>query len=97
MKIQFEKMKLTKFLTVTFCLFNNLVFCLKSCLTEKDQQRVCFNGTSYNNPFPVVLETTLYLQEIVKIDEEENSICIQVDLFTTWTDPDLDSSNGTAV
>ena len=50
----------------------------------------------------MVLETTLYLppwylQEIVKIDEEENSICIQVDLFTTWTDPDLDSSNGTAV
>ena len=33
----------------------------------------------------------------LKIDEEENSICIQVDLFTTWTDPDLDSSNGTAV
>ena len=67
MKIQFGKMNLTKFLIVTFCLFDNLVFCLKSCLAEKDQQRVCFTGTSYDKPFPVDLETTLYLPEIVKV------------------------------
>ena len=97
MKIQFGKMNLTRFLIVTVCLLDDVVFCLQNCLVEKDQQRVCFRGKSYNNPFPVVLETTLYLQEIVKIDEEENSICIQVDLFTTWTDPDIDASNGTAV
>ena len=95
MQIQFGKMNLTKFLIVTFCLFDNLVFCLKSCLAEKDQQRVCFNGTSYDNPFPVVLETTLYLQEIVKIDEDQSSITLHVELQSEWTDLGLATSNKT--
>ena len=73
---------------------------LRSCRLEVDQPSVCFLGERYVDPFekfPVVMETKLYLQEIVAIDEVENSISLQVNLIVTWNDPDLASSNGTSV
>ena len=73
---------------------------LRSCSLENEQPSVCFLGERYVDPFqkfPVVMETKLYLQEIVAIDEVENSISLQVNLIVTWNDPDLASSNGTSV
>ena len=73
---------------------------LRTCREEDDQPSVCFLGKKYVDPFekfPVVMETKLYLQEIVAIDEVENSISLQVNLIVTWNDPDLASSNGTSV
>ena len=73
---------------------------LRSCRLEDEHPSVCFLGKRYVDPFekfPVVMETKLYLQEIVAIDEVENSISLQVNLIVTWNDPDLASSNGTSV
>ena len=73
---------------------------LRSCWLEVEQPCVCFLGKRYVDPFekfPVVMETKLYLQEIVDIDEVENSISLQMNLIVTWNDPDLASSNGTSV
>ena len=48
-------------------------FCtLRSCSKENDANKVCRNEKSQN--YPIELKTTLYLKEIVKINEEENSI-----------------------
>ena len=73
---------------------------LRSCSLENEQPSICFLGERYVDPFekiPVVMETKLYLQEIVAIDEVKNSISLQVNLIVTWNDPDLASSNGTSV
>ena len=45
---------------------------------------------------PVIVNSDLYLVEIIDIDENKNSVSIQVDLWTYWKDPLLASSNNSA-
>ena len=47
----------------------------------------------YKNPFPVVVNSDLYFKEIIDIDQDHNSISIQVDLWTYWNDVSLILSN----
>ena len=89
-------------LTLSIIYFSDTVIAanLRSCSLENEQPSVCFLGERYIDPFekfPVVMETKLYLQEIVAINEVENSISLQVNLIVNWNDPDLASSNGTSV
>ena len=46
--------------------------------------------------FPLVLNTTLKLKEIVDIDENEKSISIQMSLVTEYKASGLDRSKGTS-
>ena len=65
------------------------------CLKEKEN-----NGTPgftvplYHHPLPATIETELYLNEIVKIDGDQNSITISIELITYWNDPRIGLSNG---
>ena len=83
------------------CLFLGKVLCqhdadLKSCYEEYNQPKICLNNKeNYKNPFPVTISIELVLREFVKIDEEDNLISIQMLMYSTWTDPQLASSNKT--
>ena len=51
------------------------------------------NGSdSYQNPFPVTVTTILNLNEIVNIDEEKNSISVQLSMASYWKDHGIQSS-----
>ena len=69
---------------------------LESCLIEDKQPAICFKDQeSYSTAFPIALDTVLYLQEIVKIDEDQSSITLHVELQSEWTDLGLATSNKT--
>ena len=68
---------------------------LKSCLKPHEQPAACFkNGTGYLRPFPTVLDVEVYFKDIIEIDEQRNSISIQMELWTFWSDSRLALSNG---
>ena len=63
-------------------------------LTKEDlENKVCQTGGFQT--LPIELNTVLVLREIIKINEEENSITIQMTLATFWTDLSLAASNTT--
>ena len=78
---------------VTFCLFEVNLASLKSCSeNQKSQHLCCTNNEGYANPFPVVLDTTLYMN-IIEMDGNKNSIKVEVDFWTFWTDKGIALSN----
>ena len=73
----------------------NLIQALKSCSEKHEVLSICWTGEdNYADPVPAQLETWLYLNEIIKIDGDENSFSIHVELLTSWTDPRLALSSG---
>ena len=94
-------MYFSKLLLVSVCLIPYVVFCqygadIQSCSVESNQPKICIVANeSYQKPFPVILDTELYLSEIVNLDEEGNSISIQLDLNSFWKDLGLTHSNKT--
>ena len=67
---------------------------LKLCSQPQDKmsmKEVCLtNETGYSAPLPIHLELNFYFKNVIKIDEDLNSISIQANLWTYWTDPGLD-------
>ena len=56
---------------------------------------MCFtNETGYSAPFPITLVLEFYIKNVIKIDEDLDSISIQVELWTYWIDPGLDFNPG---
>ena len=92
-------MNLVKYILVCITIFELGLAKLKSCLVEKNQPEICFNAKEgeegYVNPFPVAVKTELNLKEIVSIDEDENSITMQIILMSSWKDPRIAVSNKT--
>ena len=71
---------------------------LLSCDEEKDQFKICSKGlTGFSEPFPVKLNTTLYLEQIVGIDEDEKSVSVQMIFISDWKVSGLDRSNSTGI
>ena len=55
---------------------------------------VCLtNETVYSAPFPVNLTLELYFKNVINIDEDLNSITIQVELWAYWADTGLALTN----
>ena len=81
------------------CLFFKLSSAdLRRCLDKNDNKiELCFNGEDYVHPLPAVLDTWLYLNKIIKIDGDGNSISIHMELITFWRDPGLSLSNGSVI
>ena len=51
---------------------------------------ICFtNKTGYLAPFPTTLGLEVYIQNVIKVDEDLNLISIQAELWTYWIDPGL--------
>ena len=87
-------MYISKYLLVLSCTLN-LIQALKRCSEKHEVLSVCLIGEDiYAGPVPAQLETWLYLNEIIKIDGDENSFSIHVELLTSWTDPRLALSSG---
>ena len=89
-------MEVIKIMLVFALLFELNWAQLQSCNEEKDQPKICSKGQiGFSEPFPVKLNTTLYLEQIVGIDEDEKSISIQMSFISNWKDSRLDRSNTT--
>ena len=78
--------------------FANLKLCSqpqdKPSKKEVLDTSVCLtNETGYSAPFPIGLTLELYFKNVIRIDEDLNSITIQVELWATWTDPGLALTN----
>ena len=77
------------------CLVEVSFAILQSCLKPHDQPAICFkNETGYSKPFPTVLDVEVYFMNIINVDEQMNSISIQMSLGTIWSDSRLALSNG---
>ena len=72
---------------------------LKLCSEPQDKKSkkeafICLtNETGYSAPFPINSTQELYFKNIIKIDEDLNSISIQAQLWTYWSDPGLTLKN----
>ena len=81
------------------CLINisyaSLQLCSKSQEKLSKKKEICFtNETGYSAPFPISLVLVVYIQNVIKIDEDLNSISIQAGLGTYWVDPGLHFNKG---
>ena len=82
------------FLAVS-CLVKVSFAILKNCSKPHDQPAICFkNETGYSKPLPTVLDVEVYFMNIINVDEQMNSISIQMSLWTNWRDSRLALSNG---
>ena len=68
-----------------------------SLATNESEVKVCIKGSVglYSKYVPAVLDTWLYLLEIINVNENENSIHIFIELLTYWNDTNLALSDGT--
>ena len=85
-------MDLLKHLLVMHCLFKVACANLKSCSENHDEMAVCLKE-GVLDPFPITVDTYVYLKEIINIDHDKNSISVGVKLLAEWTDPRLSLSN----
>lgn len=80
---------------VVSCLIEVCFADLKNCSKPHDQPAICFkNETGYSKPFPTILDVGVYFKDIIEIDEQKNSISIQMELWTVWNDSGVALSNG---
>ena len=76
------------FTFILICMIMPVWANLKRCSEISNTPEICLNGTEdYFDPFPVSIGSDFYLKEVAHIDEEKNSISIQVELWTYWHDP----------
>ena len=93
-------MQFVKSLVVIFCILRLNLAAIKSCIEEHKKDKICFKSidginTTYLAPYPLVLNTTMILKEIIEINEKESSITVRVILVAKWKDPGIGLSNGT--
>ena len=89
-------MQIIKITLVLATMFELNLAQLKPCDEEKGKAKICSKGENgYSEPFPSKLNTTLYLDQIVGIDEDEKSISIQMTFISNWNVSGLDRSSGT--
>ena len=60
---------------------------LKNCKEEKHKSKICLTGENeYFKPFPAIVNSDLILRNRIEIDENKNSISLQLQLWTRWVD-----------
>ena len=95
-----RKMFILNYILIISCLFELIFAELKPCseLQDKKSKKEAFicltNEAGYSAPFPINSKQDLYFKNIIKIDEDLNSISIQAQLWTHWSDPGLTLKNG---
>ena len=71
---------------------------LRACSDENiEYLELCHKGEKYVHPIPAVLTTMLHLNQIIKIDGNENSITVHMEFISSWKDPGISLSNATAL
>ena len=80
-----------------FCILRLNFADVMSCSKEVRENEICLKtNETYVEPYPLALNTTVVLKEIIEINEKESSITVRVSLQTTWRDPRIGLSKGTA-
>ena len=88
-------MQLNKTLVVIFCILRLNFADLLSCSKEVRKNEICLKtNETYIEPYPLALNTTVVLKEIIEINEKESSITVRVGLVTAWRDPRIGLSKG---
>ena len=65
-----------------------------SCSKSQNESSICFtNDSGYFLPFPISLDVEAHLIDIIRIDQDLNSISVRLELWTKWIDTGLDLSN----
>ena len=85
-------MDLLKYSFLMHCLFKVARSNQKSCSENHDAVAFCLKEVNLD-PFPITVDTYVYLKEIINIDHDKNSISVSVKLLAEWTDPRLSLSN----
>ena len=87
-------MQIIKIILVLATIFELNLAQLQTCNKEKGKAKICSKGENgYSEPFPSKLNTTLLLDQIVGIDEDE--ISIQMTFISNWNVSGLDRSDTT--
>ena len=87
------------FLSVStmFCLFSLNWARLQSCDVKQDSVEMCYRDKKgYTRPLAIkklYLETQFYLRAVTEIDEDKNTISIQAELWSYWSDGGVGLSN----
>ena len=87
-------MQIKKFLLVISYLFE-LSLAFKRCSMPHKRKSICFTNETggYSIPYPVRLSVEVNLEEIIRIDQDMNSVSIRLNLWTYWIDLGLGLSN----
>ena len=93
-------MQLVNSLVLILCILRVTYATINSCEEETRKNVICSkstkgSNTEYEPPFPLDLNSTMMLKEIIEINEKENSIIVRVKLVTVWRDPGICLSNRT--
>ena len=79
------------------CLFNLNWARLQSCDVKQDSVEMCYRDKKgYTRPLAIeklYLETQFYLRAVTEIDEDKNTISIQAELWSYWSDGGVGLSN----
>ena len=72
---------------------------LKKCSEKHDQLDICYKDTEdyHSSLSSLNVSTIVVMREIIDIDEENNSISVQLLFITKWKDARLTLSNESAV
>ena len=87
-------MHLKKCLLIFLGLLQHNLADFLSCSKSQKESSICFtNDSGYFLPFPVSLDVEVHLIDIIRIDQDLNSISVRLELWTKWIDTGLDLSN----
>ena len=77
------------------CVFMLTYANLKRCSEKHDDVAVCLKEGDFDSS-PIIVNTLLYVEEIIDIDHNKNSINVGVKLGVQWKNPRLSLSNNSA-
>ena len=79
------------------CLFDLILARLQSCDKKQDSVEMCYRDKKgYTRPLAIqklYLETQFYLRAVTDIDEDKNTISMQAELWSYWSDGGVGLSN----
>ena len=76
------------------CLTLELIACNDSNVTMIQHDYICKNDQNYDKTklpgtLPLILESNLFIRDVTKVNEEDNSITLHAIFNVLWIDPGL--------
>ena len=76
------------------CLTLELKICSDSNFTITQHDYICKNDQNYDKTklpgtLPLILESNLFIRDVTKVNEEDNSITLHTWINVVWNDPGL--------
>ena len=79
---------------IRHCLTLELKICSDSNFTITQHDYICKNDPNYDKTklpgtLPLILESNLFIRDVTKVNEEDNSITLHAIFSVAWIDPGL--------